>query len=132
MKALIVDDSMVTRNIIKKFIEPMGYNALESGNGKEALDLLERQAHEVELILLDWNMPVLNGYETLKCVKEKKAYKDICVIMISTESEDDMIDQALAAGANGYLAKPFTEDEFIDKIRTSLDSFRSGKPSGLQ
>lgn len=132
MKALIVDDSMVTRNIIRKFIEPMGYDALESGNGQLALDLLEKQAQEVELILLDWNMPVLNGFETLKYVKEKEAYKHICVIMISTESEDDMIDRALAAGANGYLAKPFTEDDFIEKIRSTLDSFRSGKASGSQ
>lgn len=125
MKALIVDDSMVTRNIIKKYIEPMGFDALEAGNGKVALDLLETQAHEVELILLDWNMPVLDGFETLKCIKENEAYKHICAIMISTESEDDMIDQALAAGADGYLAKPFTEDEFIEKIRTTLGSFRS-------
>jgi two-component system chemotaxis response regulator CheY len=125
MKALIVDDSMVTRNIIKKYIVSMGFDALEAGNGKLALDLLEKQADEVELILLDWNMPVLNGFETLKSVRE--AYKHICVIMISTESEDDMIDQALAAGASGYLAKPFTEEEFTEKIRATLDSFRSGK-----
>ena len=128
MKALIVDDSMVTRNIIKKFIKAMGYDALEAGNGKLALELLEKQAHEVELILLDWNMPVLNGYETLKRVRENKAYEHICVIMISTESEDDTIDQALAAGASGYLAKPFTEEDFTEKIRTTLGSFRSGKP----
>lgn len=124
MKALIVDDSMVTRNIIKKFIAAMGYEALEAGNGQLALELLEKQAPEVELILLDWNMPVLNGFETLKGVKAKEACKHICVIMISTESEDDMIDKALAAGASGYLAKPFTEDAFVQKIRTSLDNFR--------
>lgn len=128
MKALIVDDSMVTRNIIKKFIKPMGYDALEAGNGKIALDLLEKQAQEVELILLDWNMPVLNGYETLKCVKENKAYEHICVIMISTESEDDMIDEALSAGASGYLAKPFSEEDFIKTISTTQDKYRSGKP----
>ncbi len=127
MKALIVDDSMVTRNIIKKFIAAMGYEALEAGNGQLALEVLEKQAPEVELILLDWNMPVLNGFETLKCVKKTEAYKHICVIMISTESEDDMIGEALGAGATGYLAKPFTEEAFIEKIRTGLDSFRSGK-----
>lgn len=103
----------------------MGFGSLESGNGKEALDLLEKQAPEVELILLDWNMPVLDGYETLKRVKENEAYKHICVIMISTESEDDVIGQALTAGADGYLAKPFSEDDFIEKIRTTLDGFRS-------
>jgi two-component system chemotaxis response regulator CheY len=128
MKALIVDDSMVTRNIIKKFIKSVGYDALEAGNGKLALELLEKQAHEVELVLLDWNMPVLNGYETLKCVKENKAYEHICVIMVSTESEDDMIDEALAAGASGYLAKPFSEEDFIKIISATLDKFRSGKP----
>jgi len=128
MKALIVDDSMVTRNIIQKFIKSMGYDALEAGNGKLALELLEKQAHEVELILLDWNMPVLNGYETLKCVRGNKAYEHICIIMISTESEDDMIDKAVVAGASGYLAKPFSEEDFIKTISATLDKFRSGKP----
>jgi len=127
MKALIVDDSMVTRNIIQKFIKSMGYDALEAGNGKLALELLEKQAHEVELILLDWNMPVLNGYETLKCVRGNKAYEHICIIMISTESEDDMIDKAVVAGASGYLAKPFSEEDFIKTISATLDKFRSGK-----
>lgn len=125
MKVLIVDDSMVTRSIIAKYVASMGYDALEAGNGQAALDLLEKQAQEVDLVLLDWNMPVLNGYDTVKRIKEKDVYKHICIVMISTESEDDKIDQALAVGANGYLAKPFSEEEFVEKIRTTLENFRS-------
>ncbi len=128
MKVLIVDDSMVTRSIIGKYAVSMGYDILEAGNGQLALDLLENQTHEVGLVLLDWNMPVLNGYDTVQRIKANDAYKHICVVMISTESEDDKIDQVLAVGANGYLAKPFTEEEFTEKIGTTLDNFRSGGP----
>jgi two-component system chemotaxis response regulator CheY len=127
MKAIIVDDSLVIRNIIGRSIVSMGYEALHAGNGKVALELLEKQAKEVELILLDWNMPVLNGYETIKCIKSIEDYNHICIVMISTESEDEKIDQALAAGAHGYLAKPFTEEEFAEKIQSTLNRFRSAK-----
>lgn len=132
MKVLIVDDSMVTRTIIDQYIVPMGFDTLHAVNGKLALEILEKQAHEIELILMDWNMPVLDGYETLKYIKKEENYKHICVVMISTESEDDKIDQAVAAGANGYLAKPFTEKEFAEKIQATLDHFRAGRPSGTQ
>ncbi len=125
MKAIIVDDSLVIRNIIERSVVSMGYEPMHAGNGKVALELLEKHAKEVELILLDWNMPVLNGYETIKCIKEIDGYKHICIVMISTESEDEKVDQALAAGAHGYLAKPFTEEEFAEKIQSTLDSFRS-------
>lgn len=132
MKAIIVDDSLVIRLIIEKSLVSMGYDSLHAENGQAALDLLEKHANEVELILLDWNMPVLNGYETIKRIREKDEYKHICIAMISTESEDEKIDQALAAGANGYLAKPFTEEEFSVKIRATLDNFQPGKSSGAQ
>lgn len=125
MKAIIVDDSLVIRNIIEKAIKPMGYDAEHAENGKVALELLKKHANEVELILLDWNMPVLDGYETIKCINEKEDYKHVCIVMISTESEDEKIDQALAAGAHGYLAKPFTEEELAAKVQTTLDNFRS-------
>jgi two-component system, chemotaxis family, chemotaxis protein CheY len=129
MKVIIVDDSLVTRTIIQRSLASMGYEALHAVNGQVALELLEKQAPEVGLILLDWNMPVLNGYETVKCIKKIDAYRHICIVMISTESEDDKIDQALAAGAHGYLTKPFTDEEFAETIRSTLDRFKSGKTS---
>ena len=125
MKALVVDDSLVVRTIIQNVLEPMGYEVLQAGNGKEALDLLDEHAASVELVLLDWNMPVKDGYETIKSIKANGAYNEICILMISTESEDEKIEQALAAGANGYLAKPFEEEELPRKVETTLKSFKS-------
>lgn len=125
MKALVVDDSLVVRTIIENAIKPIGYEVLQASNGKEALDLLAVHGPSVELVLLDWNMPVQDGYETIKRIKANEAYNHLCILMISTESEDDKVDQALAAGANGYLAKPFSEDELATKIRTTLEKFKS-------
>ena len=103
----------------------MGYEAFHAGNGAEAMDVLAEHASDIRLILLDWNMPVQDGYETIKKIKENKNYDHICIIMISTESEDEKIDQVLGAGANGYLAKPFTEQELAEKINKTMESFKS-------
>lgn len=124
MKALVVDDSLVVRTIITGGIKPMGYEALHACNGQEALDILAEQAPSIQLVLLDWNMPVKNGYETIQAIKANAAYNHICIIMISTESEDEKVGQAMAAGANGYLAKPFSEEELAEKIQKTLASFK--------
>lgn len=125
MKALVVDDSMVVRTIIKGGITPMGWEVLQAANGQEALDLLAQHGPSVQLVLLDWNMPVKDGYETVKQIKADGQYGHICIIMISTESEDEKIDQALAAGANGYLSKPFSEEELVGKIEKTMAAFKS-------
>ena len=125
MKVLVVDDSLVVRTIIEKTVKPMGYEALHAGNGQEALDILAQQADAIELVLLDWNMPVMDGHETIMNIKKNKAYDHLCIIMISTESEDESIDRALSAGANGYLAKPFSQEELTAKIESTLANFKS-------
>ncbi|WP_054029726.1 response regulator [Desulfatitalea tepidiphila] len=125
MKALVVDDSLVVRTIIQNAVKPIGYEVLQACNGKEALDLLATHGPSVDLVLLDWNMPVQDGYETIKQIKANDAYNHLCILMISTESEDDKVDQALSAGANGYLAKPFSEEELAAKIKTTLAAFKS-------
>ena len=125
MKALIVDDSLVVRTIIENTVKAMGYDALQAGNGKEAMDLLAEHAHEIELMLLDWNMPVQDGHETITQIRKDDKYKHLCILMVSTESEDKKVGQALASGANGYLAKPFNRDELTSKIQATLAEFRS-------
>ena len=125
MKVLVVDDSLVVRTIIEKTVKPMGYEVLQAGNGQEALDILAQQADAIELVLLDWNMPVMDGHETIMNIKKNKAYNHLCIIMISTESEDESIDRVLDAGANGYLAKPFSQNELTAKIKSTLANFKS-------
>lgn len=125
MKALIVDDSLVIRSIIERIVAPIGYEPLKASNGQEALDLLEKNAKEVELVILDWNMPVLNGWETLSAIKKNGSYDHVCIIMVSTEAEDEKIDQAIAAGAHGYISKPFEAEELIEKIKVTLEKIKS-------
>ncbi len=125
MKVVIVDDSLVIRSIIEKVVTSIGYEALHAANGQEALDILEKEAEDVELVILDWNMPVLNGWETLIAIKTNSAYAHICIIMVSTESEEDKVAQALKAGAQGYLFKPFESEELVEKIKETMAKFKS-------
>ena len=124
MKVIIVDDSRVTRIIIERTVQSIGYETLQACNGQEALDLLEKGAEEVGLVILDWNMPVLNGWEALKAIRKNKAYEHICILMVSTESEEEKISLAITDGANGYLTKPFEADELTDKIHETLKDSR--------
>ena len=125
MKVLVADDSLVTRKIIEKALNPLGFDVIQAANGQEVLKILDKRAHEIELVLLDWNMPVQNGFETIKRIKGNDLYGHICIMMVSTESEDDKIDQALAAGACGYVTKPFSPEELTTKIQSTLRAFKS-------
>lgn len=110
MKVLIADDSQVMRMIIEKIVKSLGYEAMHAGNGQEVLSVLEKAGGDIDLVLLDWNMPVLNGLEALTQIRKSNLFRSIPVFMVSTESEDDKIQQALDAGANGYISKPFTSE----------------------
>ena len=116
MKILSVDDSAVVRKIIKSAIGVLGYDFIEAEDGKEALLLLETEYNDIGLILLDWNMPGLDGYEVLRILKENERYKDIPVMMVTTESEKSNIVSAIRAGAINYLTKPFSNEDLLAKI----------------
>jgi two-component system, chemotaxis family, chemotaxis protein CheY len=117
MKIIIADDSRVMRNIIENAIKPLGAETVHASNGQEVLDILEKQWEEVKLILLDWNMPVMNGLEVLEAVKMNSSYSNIPVMIVSTESEDDKMSRAFAAGAKGYISKPFTPERLLNLIK---------------
>jgi two-component system chemotaxis response regulator CheY len=117
MKVIVADDSQVMRMIIEKIVKSLGYETIHAGNGQEVLSALERGREEIDLILLDWNMPVLNGLETLTRIKKNNPGGDIPVLMVSTESEDDKIQQAMDAGAGGYISKPFTAETLAAAVR---------------
>jgi two-component system chemotaxis response regulator CheY len=117
MKIIIADDSRVMRNIIENAIKPLGLATLHAGNGQEVLDFLEREGSEIGLILLDWNMPVMNGLEVLETIKKNNVCNHIPVLIVSTESEDDKMSKAFAAGAKGYISKPFTAERLLNLVR---------------
>jgi two-component system chemotaxis response regulator CheY len=118
MKILLVDDSRTMRNIFKRVI--VGINAAETaeaGDGVEALQVIE-QSGPFDLMLLDWNMPNMDGITLLKTVREKKISTP--VIMVTTEAEKTRIIEAIKAGANNYMVKPFTPDALKGKIEETL------------
>jgi len=108
---LIVDDSNTMRKIVSRALRQAGIDfseILEAGDGQEALDVLAN--NKVDVVLSDINMPNMTGLEFLKAKSEDDSIKDIPVIMISTETGADIIDQAKALGAKGAVKKPFTPD----------------------
>lgn len=119
-KILSVDDSSIVRKIIRNAVEAMEYELLEAYDGKEALSILETNYNDIALILLDWNMPGMGGFDFLKAVKSHFLFKSIPVMMITTESEKDSIIKAVQAGISNYLLKPFKNEELTRKIMETL------------
>ena len=117
---LSVDDSRIIRRIMKGAIEALGYDILEAGDGCEGLEQLKTHPNEVDLILLDVNMPNLDGLETLKAIKANPATAGIPVMMVTSEGEREQLIQAIQSGATQYLTKPFTEDDLIAHIAECL------------
>lgn len=115
-KILFADDSPVIKKIIKRAIEAADYELLEASDGKEALAVLSKEVKDVKLILSDWNMPVMNGFDLLKAIKGNSSLKHIPVIMLTTEAEKGNINKAIQAGAANYMLKPFNTDDLIKKV----------------
>jgi two-component system chemotaxis response regulator CheY len=121
MRALVIDDSRTVRTIIRTILCEAGMEVLEASHGKEGLEQMRRNP-DVELILVDWNMPVMDGMEFILAVRADPAYNAARILMVTTESECDHVMQALDAGANEYLMKPFTREVLMAKL-TLMDVF---------
>ena len=116
MKMLIVDDSSVIRKIIKATADVLQMETVEAQDGIEALEVLSKIHNEINLVLLDWNMPEMSGYDVLVEIKNNDKYKNIPVMMVTTEGQKSSIVAAVKAGASNYLTKPFTGEELEAKI----------------
>ncbi len=115
--AMVVDDSRTIRRLLSETLKELGYDVSEAENGRVALDVLHAADVPVQVILTDWIMPEMNGLEFLKHVREEQRFNQIPVIMVTTETEAEHMVEALAAGANEYIMKPFTSDILTDKLR---------------
>ena len=117
MKALVIDDSRAMRQIVGKIVKKIGFEIIEAGNGQEGLAALEEHRSNVELVLVDWNMPVMNGLEMVKAVRANTDYDQHKIVMITTETEPLRMAQALMAGVDEFVMKPFTESILQEKLQ---------------
>lgn len=121
-KILTVDDMATMRKIIKSLLTQLGYtNVDEAENGKEALAKLKQQRYD--LVLLDWNMPEMDGIILLQEIRKDPDLKNIPVIMVTAEAKKENVLQAIQTGANNYIVKPFTAEtlkEKMDKVWAQL------------
>jgi two-component system, chemotaxis family, chemotaxis protein CheY len=117
IRALIVDDSTVMRKIVERALRQAGLDALivrEAGTGLEGLEVL--RTNEVDLILTDINMPAMDGLEFVRQIKAQGLAAGVPVVMITTESSEEHVRQAILAGARGYIRKPFTAEQVKERV----------------
>jgi two-component system, chemotaxis family, chemotaxis protein CheY len=123
VRTLIVDDSSVMRKIVERALRQAGLDLLvvhEAANGSEGLDLL--RAKQVDLILSDINMPSMDGLEFLRQLRVQNLAPGVPVVMITTESSEEHVKQAILAGAQGYIRKPFTAEQVKERVLPLLSA----------
>jgi two-component system, chemotaxis family, chemotaxis protein CheY len=121
VRIMVVDDSRQIRRHVGRTLLEFGHETLEAEHGQICLDLLCTE--QVDVILLDWNMPVMDGLETLKAIKNDANLKNIKVIMMTTENKDEKIELALQSGADEYIMKPLTKEVISEKLESLNDDF---------
>ena len=112
---LVVDDSPTMRRMVAWVLIPMGLEVVEAGDGKEALKLLEERTFD--LAIVDINMPVMDGIQLMRRIRGKAGLEDLPVLMLTTESSDLMKQAGRAAGATGWLVKPFDPARLLEVIK---------------
>jgi two-component system chemotaxis response regulator CheB len=115
VRALVVDDSKPSRGIIARVLRDLRFECIEAANGAEALEALASGGRP-DLVTVNWHMPVMDGIELIKRLRGSRAHRDLRLLMISTESDRGRIEQALAAGADDYVSKPFTAEALVRKL----------------
>ena len=110
-KILIVDDSILIRNLAQKAAHTAGYETILANDGQEGLAALEEGG--VDLIFSDINMPIMDGLEMVEKIREQKQYKFIPIVMLTTESKPELKERAQKLGVKAWLLKPFNQDKFL-------------------
>lgn len=115
MRALIIDDSSSMRSILRQYMREMKYDVVEAGNGREALQRCE-EVKDFTIALVDWNMPVMNGLDFVRALRARHEFDNMKLMMVTTENDAARISEALGAGANEFMMKPFTYDALEQKM----------------
>lgn len=116
MRALIIDDSRAMRSVLSRIMTEVGFaETVHAGHGQEGLERLG-DSGAFDVVLVDWNMPVMNGLEFIRSMRADSRFKDLLCLMVTTESEMSQVARALLAGANEYVMKPFTKEVIVEKL----------------
>lgn len=116
VRAMVIDDSRALRAILSSILKECGFEISEASNGREALERLKANGPPA-LAMLDWNMPEMNGFELLQTVRGDRAFDDMRIVMVTTETEMSQMAKALEVGANEYVMKPFTREVIREKLQ---------------
>lgn len=112
---LTVDDSASMRALLMNSLTQQGHRVIQAEDGRDALELLARSEDQFDIIVTDINMPRMDGYELIKSLREKEQYRDLPIIVLSTENSEPK--DARAAGATGWVVKPFNADQLEISLR---------------
>lgn len=116
MQALVIDDSRALRRILADMLRQLGFSEIgEAANGSEGLNYLQNSITP-DIVLVDWNMPVMNGLEFVREVRKHEQFASLPLMMVTTETEMEQMASALEAGANEYVMKPFTKEVIGEKL----------------
>lgn len=114
-QALVVDDSKATRSLLRRILVSLDFEVHEAGDGQEALGQLAR-LDPMTLVLVDWNMPVMDGLDFIKAVRGDSSHERLVIMMVTSENDPASIARALMAGADEYAMKPLTRDMLLEKL----------------
>jgi two-component system chemotaxis response regulator CheY len=115
MQALVIDDSGAVRLLVSSILREQGFDVCDAAHGQEGLQKLQENA-EIRLVLVDWNMPVMDGLEFIQIVRSQREWNDVQIVMVTTETECQQVERAMSAGANEYVMKPFTPEVLVAKL----------------
>jgi two-component system chemotaxis response regulator CheY len=111
---LTVDDSPSVRQMIKLVLGPAGHAVVEAGDGSEGL--VKAKAQNFDLVITDLNMPVMNGMQMIKALRALPSFVGIPIVFLTTESDDSVKQEAKAAGATGWITKPFKPEQLLSVV----------------
>lgn len=115
MRALIIEDSRAMRSILEGILDDVGFEVTLAADAEEALLVLEND-QDFELALVDWNLPAMTGLDLVKVIRERPGLGDIKLMMVTTETQLGRVVEALDAGADEYIMKPFDREMLLEKL----------------
>jgi len=124
---LVVDDSLSMRHVLSNAVKRVGWNALQARDGIDALEQLERAATRPDLVLLDIEMPRMDGYEFLSTIRGQSAYASLPVVMLTSRGGEKHREKAMSLGATDYVVKPFQEEALMQKVDGLIRASRGGQ-----